>query len=249
MMKQVERLVNQARSGEIDRARRHAAFCKLVQQFEKMAYAWAYGILRDSQLAQDATQEAFIKAYQKLDQLREPKAFPGWLRRIVSTECNRLTRGKQVPTTPMDGTEAMPAAGVDPALTVEQRDLKAKVLTAIETLPEHERVVVRLFYMQGYSLKEVAGALSLPITTIKKRLQYARRRLRRTITEQQGISLMSCQHGVTRTVDKMVAAALALLRPYSSPRYTTISCRDRHATLAEVTSKDEFYIDIALSRY
>ena len=57
-----------------------------------MAFACAFAVLGDVYLAQDTAQEAFIVAWQKLGQLREPAAFPGWFKRIVLTQCNRLTR-------------------------------------------------------------------------------------------------------------------------------------------------------------
>ena len=59
-----------------------------------MAFACAFAVLGDVYLAQDTAQEAFIVAWQKLEQLREPAAFPGWFKRIVLTQYNRLTRCK-----------------------------------------------------------------------------------------------------------------------------------------------------------
>jgi RNA polymerase sigma factor (sigma-70 family) len=211
-METVETLVITARSREVDRAGRHAAFGQLVKQFQDMAYAQAYAVLQEPQLAQDATQEAFVSAYQKLGELREPKAFPGWLRRIVLTQCNRLRRRKRLPTRPIDGVDDVPAFDLDPATAIEKRDLKDKILTAIESLPEHERTVVRLFYLYGYSLKEIAELLSLPNTTIKKRLQYARRRLRQKMAEAYGTTFMACQHDFTRVMEAMVDFALQLYR-------------------------------------
>ena len=73
---------------------RHEAFAEIVARFQDIAYGCAYAVLSDSYLAEDAAQEAFITAWQKLPQLREPVAFPGWLRRLVLTQCNRLTRVK-----------------------------------------------------------------------------------------------------------------------------------------------------------
>jgi DNA-directed RNA polymerase specialized sigma24 family protein len=73
-----ESLVKLAQAPDANRAQRHAAFGELVVRFQDMAYGYAYAILGDAHLAQDAAQEAFIAAYQKLAQLREPAAFPGW---------------------------------------------------------------------------------------------------------------------------------------------------------------------------
>jgi DNA-directed RNA polymerase specialized sigma24 family protein len=65
-----------------------------------MAVAYAYSLLGDFQLAEDAAQEAFIQAYRDLKTLREPLAFSSWLRRIVFNYCDRITRKKRVETVP-----------------------------------------------------------------------------------------------------------------------------------------------------
>ena len=75
-------------------AERHEAFGQLVLRFQDMAFASAYAVLGDAYLAEDVAQDAFVSAWQKLSQLREPAAFPGWFKRIVLRQCNRLTRGK-----------------------------------------------------------------------------------------------------------------------------------------------------------
>ena len=67
-------------------------FADLVKRFQGMAFGYAYTLLRDSHLAQDATQEAFLEVYRSLDTLRSPEAFPSWFRRIVLKHCDRLTR-------------------------------------------------------------------------------------------------------------------------------------------------------------
>lgn len=207
-METLESLVTQARSSQFDRSHRHEAFEKLVEQYQDMAYINAFTRLGDAQLAQDVTQEAFISAYQKLNQLRQPKAFPGWLRRIVFTQCSRLRRGKQLHLTSIDQAEELPDIDLDPAIRFELDDLKANILDAINDLPEHERIVVNLFYLQGYSLREVAASLALPITTIKKRLQYARRRLRGRMARRYGIQMMACQAGFGSTLNSLVEMAL-----------------------------------------
>jgi RNA polymerase sigma factor (sigma-70 family) len=143
-----------------------------------MAYHLAYGVLEDGYLAQDAAQEAFVAAYQSLEQLREPQAFPGWLKQIVVTQCHRLLRKKQVPTNPIEWTPDLPMLEMEPGTAVEQLELRNNVVEAIQALPEHEREVTKMFYLNGYSQQEIAGRLEIPVTTVKKRLQYARERLR-----------------------------------------------------------------------
>ncbi|MCL4868745.1 MAG: sigma-70 family RNA polymerase sigma factor [Anaerolineae bacterium] len=171
----VESLVIRARSHNGTRQERHEAFAELVSRFQGMALQIAYNVLGDLVMAQDAVQEAFVAAFHQLDHLREPKAFPGWFKQIVWTQAHRLVRGKEVEEIPL--LIDLPAREMDPAAAAEARDLKQNILAAIQALPEHEQEVTRLFYLNGYSQREIAQLLHLPLTTVKKRLQYARQRL------------------------------------------------------------------------
>ena len=164
-------------------AERHEAFGEIVSSFQDMAYACAYAVLGDFHLAEDAAQEAFVTAWQKLDQLREPDAFPGWFRRIVLTECNRLTRGKRLPTTTfLDGVN-IPSTVDSPQTKIEKDELSDALFAAIERLPKMERLVIALFYVKEYSQKDIGAFLEVPMTTVAKRLYSARRRLKDTMLE------------------------------------------------------------------
>lgn len=177
-MDPLEALVKQASNKKASKASRHNAFGQLVNQFQDTAYQWAMLRLDDPILAQDAVQEGFVVAFQKLTTLREPKAFPGWLRQVIFTQCSRLTRNKQLKTRPIDHTAELPTTDPSPDKTVEEAELKDRVLAAIDELPEKEQEVTQLFYLYGYSQKEISRLLSIPVTTVKKRLQYARGNLR-----------------------------------------------------------------------
>ncbi len=161
---------------------REDAFGELIVQFDSVAHGWAYNLLGDVHAAQDVTQDAFIAAYQKIDDLRDPAAFPAWLKRIVLTYSHRRTRRKTPFLLPLEDESPVGAPVVnDPAVTHEARELKEQVNRAVRALPEHERVVTELFYITGYSQREIAEQLALPLTTVKKRLQYAREHLRATM--------------------------------------------------------------------
>ncbi|MCC6444967.1 MAG: sigma-70 family RNA polymerase sigma factor [Armatimonadetes bacterium] len=157
---------------------RHRAFGEIVARFQDMAYACAYAVLGDFHLSQDAAQEAFIAAWENLPQLRDPVAFPGWFRRIVLARCSRLTRGKRLQTVALEAALDLPASGCDPQAAVETRETQEAVRAAIRSLPERDRMVTMLFYIQGYSYSEIAAFLESPVSTVKKRLHDARRRLK-----------------------------------------------------------------------
>lgn len=165
-------LVRQAQSGDA------GAFAQLVARFQDMAVGYAYSLLGDWGLAEDAAQEAFLNAYLVLSQLREPAAFPGWFRRIVFKQGDRLARGKQEQFLPIDAAAALPDPAADPYAQVVQDERRRQVHQAIAALPRHEREVVALFYIGQHSHKEVAAFLELSITAVKSRLFSARQRLK-----------------------------------------------------------------------
>src|SRR5215207_5704070 len=112
-----------------------------------MAFACAFAILNDFYMAEDVAQEAFIVAWQKLDQLKEPKAFPGWFKKIVFTRCNRLTRARRLKVVPLETGLGAPSNSPDPQAIAEKIELVEKVVAAIRELPDHERMVTTLFYI------------------------------------------------------------------------------------------------------
>jgi RNA polymerase sigma-70 factor (ECF subfamily) len=176
-MDDLESLVRLAQAAHIGLARRHDAFRELVVRFQDMAYGYAYALLGDPHLAQDVTQDAFITAYQCLDQLREPRAFPGWLRRLVLTQSTRLLRGKRPPTRPIEEVSQLRSDQPDPAAAAEERELGEQIRAAIQSLPTDQRLVAVLCYIDGYSQREVAVFLEVSVDAVKKRLQRARGRL------------------------------------------------------------------------
>lgn len=172
-------------------AERLAAFGEIVRRFQDMAYGCAYAVLGDFHLAEDAAQEAFLVAYRALPRLREPKAFPGWLRRIVLTQCNRMTRRRAVPTTALDAAASAASCEPEPLMVMEQREMKDRVLDAIRALPEPQRMATTLFYINGYPQKEIAKFLEVPVTTVKKRLLTARSRLKKEMMTMLDVTLKS----------------------------------------------------------
>lgn len=182
-MNRARALVLKATDSDATLAEKHQAFCELVRIFQDMAYACAYAVLGDFSLAEDAAQEAFISAWQKLSQLRQPEAFPGWFRRILLTECNRLTRGKHLQTILLDDGVNVAAAQTDPQSAIERDELTKAVFTAIKELSLNEQMVIVLFYVKEHSQSDISAFLDVPTTTVAKRLYSARVRLRGMIMD------------------------------------------------------------------
>jgi len=171
-MEDLAALVERARRGDAE------AFGAVVRRFQDMAVAYGCALLRDVHLAEDAAQEAFLEAYLCLPRLREPAAFPGWFRRIVFKHCDRMTRGRAVGLVPLDSVEETPSLRPDQSEALERQEMRDHVWATTDSLPKHERTAVILYYLSGYSYQEVSAFLDVPVTTIKKRLFSARRRMR-----------------------------------------------------------------------
>lgn len=182
-MEEISRLIERATAVRAAQTEKSQAFGEIVRRFQDMAFACAYAVLGDFHLAEDAAQEAFLSAWRNLEQLRTPEAFPGWFKRIVLTQCNRLTRGKQLPTVALEMVGDLPTPADDPLTLFEAKDRRHHMLAAIQELPEHERMVTMLFYVGDYAQNDIAAFLEVPLTTVKKRLFSARRKLRERMLE------------------------------------------------------------------
>ena len=182
-MNKARALVLKATDSDATLAEKQEAFCELARIFQDMAYACAYAVLGDFYLAEDAAQEAFLSAWQKLSQLRQPEAFPGWFRRVVLTECSRLIRGKHLRTIALDEGVNLHANHTDLQTAIERDELTMAVFTAIKKLSLNERMVVVLFYVKEHSQSDISAFLDVPLTTVAKRLYSARVRLRAMIMD------------------------------------------------------------------
>jgi RNA polymerase sigma-70 factor (ECF subfamily) len=149
------------------------AFEELLRRYERAAWATAWKVLRDYHAAQDATQNAFVEAYRRLGQLRNPAYFGLWLLRITRREALRLARQRgKVHALASTSDFAVSTAG-DP-LTPESGEL----LAALGRLPEHERLVVALRFLDDHTVADVARLTGRPVGTVTKQLSRAIERLR-----------------------------------------------------------------------
>ncbi len=171
-------LVLRARSGD------RAAFGELVNRHMQRAYYIALGLTGSHDDALDLSQEAFARAFRARASLDPDRPFYAWLYQIVRRLCFNFLRDRSTRRRRLD--EATPwlaqeagarASQSDPARNAERAELRARVQSAIEELPEREREVLVLKEFEGLRYREIAELLGIPIGTVMSRLYYARRRL------------------------------------------------------------------------
>jgi len=169
------------------------AFNQLVMAYQGTAFNVAYRLMGEREAAADACQEAFIKAYQALNQYRGG-SFKSWLMRIVTNTCyDQLRYRSRRPANSLeDMTENPDQENVKlvngserPEEQVLRSELNNLLQFGIGHLPDDQRLVLVLSDVQGFSYQEIAEIIEQPLGTVKSRLNRARRRLRDFLLEQQ----------------------------------------------------------------
>ena len=172
-MEELSGLIIAARKGNSD------AFEEVLRRFQDMAVGYAYALLGDWQDAEDAAQEAFIAAFYGLINLRDEAAFPGWFRRVVYTQAQRRLRVKEPALISLE--QVGEIAILDNGLDRETGALAEDVEAALDALPEAQRAVVLLHYMNDFRQHEIAAFLEIPLGTVKSRLYHARKLMKERI--------------------------------------------------------------------
>lgn len=156
------------------------AYGLLLRRYERLARMECFGVLKDWHAAQDAAQEAFIAAFTNLRSLREPAAFGGWLLTISRRRATRLLRSRR---THVDVLSVPEPAALPSKTAVDT----GGVIPLIGRLPEHERVVVMLRYVDGHDVASIAVMCGRPISTVRKQLSRAHERLQGMLTKSTGV--------------------------------------------------------------
>ena len=142
----------------------------LIESTQGRGWQIAYSILQNRQEVEDALQDAYLAVYQNIHQLREPKAFWGWFKRILVHRCLKLRQR-----TPLEVLQEVP---VEP----EPSEQKLDVHQAFRQLSDSDRTVLGLREILDYPYEHIAELLQVPLSTVKTRLHNARTRLLKLFT-------------------------------------------------------------------
>lgn len=158
------------------------AFEGLVRRYNRMAGSIAYAILKDFHLAEDAVQEAFLKAFASLPSLRDPAQFKFWFAELVRSKALDALRRKKSAASRIERREAAAPRAAESAEEEEIREeTRARVRAAIEELPEADRLAVVLKHLEGMSYREIAELTGTTVSAVESRLFRARQALKRVL--------------------------------------------------------------------
>ena len=162
------------------------AFNPLIKKYQKGVHALAWRKIGDFHIAQEITQDAFLKAYRQLRTLKDHNAFGGWLYVIVARECLDYLRRNRIPMESLDTADSSEVDKVSYSQYVAEKQEEAAdetrrevVKELLKKLPESERTVMTLHYLGEMTIKAISEFLGVSQNTVKSRLSRARNRLRK----------------------------------------------------------------------
>jgi len=157
-----------------------SAFEELVDRYQGALFHVTYGVTGSVDDAMDATQAAFVNAYEKLHTFSPTGRFFSWLYRIAINQALTLVSRRR-PVAALD--EAMPGTGADPETAADGKEASRMLRRALDALDPQLRTLVVLKHLEGFSYREISELLDIPEKTVKSRLFTARVRLRAMLTE------------------------------------------------------------------
>ena len=160
------------------------AWDALFQRYQLPLYAYVFELIRSEQSALDIVQETFISAARNLGSLRDDDRFGSWLFSIAHRKCvDRWRKSGREEPLESEVAEALPDPDRDPSELLIRREQEAEFMKVIEQLPLPQRSVLLLHFVEDFSLEEIAGITGAQLGTVKSRLHYARRALRKLMEE------------------------------------------------------------------
>lgn len=171
--------VRQARAGD------SGAWDALLRRYQLPLYAYTFELVRDEQASLDLVQETFIAAVRHLASLRDDARFGSWLFGIVHQKCIQLWRQRdRTAATHAELADQLADFAADPQELLIRAEQEAEFLHLLQQLPLPQRSVLLLHYLEDFPLEEIARITDTQLGTVKSRMHYAKRALRKLLEEQ-----------------------------------------------------------------
>jgi RNA polymerase sigma-70 factor (ECF subfamily) len=186
------RLVERAQKGDRD------AFRELVEMYQRKVYSICYGMLKNPDDSLDVSQEVFVKVYRNIDKFNQQSSFYTWLYRITVNMCiDHIRKNQRVKKVEYDDGISregdasedymLPSKlGLNPDKVYGRKELREKMLEALESLSEKHRTILIMREIDGLSYEEIADVLNISKGTVMSRLFHARKYFQDAIAEYLG---------------------------------------------------------------
>lgn len=177
-MDSVERTIEKIKQGSLEE------YKYIVQKYQKSIFKYCYHMLGAMEEAEDAVQEVFIKAYQRLYHYKAGTSFSSWLYKIAYNHCiDHLRRKRYFQLVPLCDSVV---DGCDVSYSFEEDELSLPLQRAISMLPPEDRTVLMLRILEEKSYEEIADVLGKRSSTVRKRYERARKKIKQSISKMEG---------------------------------------------------------------
>lgn len=172
-------LIRQAQSGD------RRALNQLFSQWYPRVYNMAYRYFHDEDLAADVSQQTFVAIQKSLPQLRDPQAFKAWLFRTAVNCCHSLSRRRLRQKASLEVISMQPGRSqpITPYQELDRKERSQIVLAALQEIPDEQREVIVMKEYEGLKFREIAEILQLSENTVKSRLYYGLKAMRKLLED------------------------------------------------------------------
>ncbi|NBB77653.1 MAG: sigma-70 family RNA polymerase sigma factor [Bacteroidetes bacterium] len=162
----------------------NGAFNALMQRWQSKIHRFAFRFFSDDDDASEITQKTFIKVYHKLDTLDDPQKFSSWIYRVANNLClDELKRAGRRKSTSLESWVEERKTKSTPSSKLESKELGEVLQKAMMILPDEQRVVIILKEYEGMTFREIAEILEESQNTVKSRMYYGLKSMRRQLTK------------------------------------------------------------------
>ncbi len=162
------------------------AYTNIINKYKNPLYATILRMIKNPQDAQDLVQEAFIKVYQQLGKYDGKGAFSSWIYRVAINHCLDELRKKKYKFQQLEIQESHAKNPNHPEVIFMKKEKNRQIERLIATLPEDERIIILLRYVNELSYSEISQIVEIPISSVRNKLHRAKKKLRETITREGG---------------------------------------------------------------
>lgn len=162
------------------------AYAHLIRKYKNPLYATVLRMTKNPADAQDLVQEVFIKVYHRLDKYEEKGSFSSWLYRMAINHCMDEFRKKSHQMKSSEVKEEDVVNGNHPEIVYLQKEKNRQLERLVGTLPEDERMIILLRYVNELSYQEISELLDIPLSTVRNKLFRAKKKMRETVKQEGG---------------------------------------------------------------
>ncbi|MGV3466781.1 MAG: sigma-70 family RNA polymerase sigma factor [Heyndrickxia sp.] len=185
-------LVKDAINGDVN------AYSILVQKYSNATYATAMSIVKDTHMSQDLAQEALVKAWFHLNKLTQAEKFGSWLYTLTKRLCFDWLK-KEKKTEPMDVIHDLYDENNNVETVFNRILIKQSVWDAINQLDEPKRIVIILYFISGFAVKEISEYLDISVSAVESRIRRAKEKLKKEL-----IHFMEAEYSNNQTVGQTI---------------------------------------------